>query len=436
MLLTGNILMLLTPGVHQKGIGLKQSVTAATQEVLDQAERIAASSLLHNAESLCNLLRFLVKNTVEPAHPPLKEHQIAVEVFHRPVGFDPRLDSTVRVQTSRLRSKLAEYYTSTGSTDRVILEIPKGTYAVVARQREPVSPTVTMEPVQDHAPPKSSILSSFGNPPGWVWWVTTAMLVCLAAAITYAMMRPSNSPLAASPVSVAARRFWGLFFHGTEKPLVVYSNAEFVGRPETGLRYRDPGSPDSNGILDHYTGVGEVMAVHELTLLFGQLGRPFSVKRGRLLNWDDTKERDLIFIGSPSENLSLRELAIEADFRFETVPEGPRKGDLGIVNAHPQVGEQPIYLASRSLPVTEDYAIVSLFMGPSRPQSILLLAGTTTFGTHGAAEFITSDLGIQEILRRLPPGALRPFAVLLRVSVKGGVPVDSKVIAWRLTSPR
>ncbi|HUA62687.1 MAG TPA: hypothetical protein VML19_28280 [Verrucomicrobiae bacterium] len=36
-----------------------------------------------------------------------------------------------------------------------------------------------------------------------------------------------------------------------------------------------------------------------------------------LLNWDDATNRDLVFLGSPSENLSLRELPLGREFRFE-----------------------------------------------------------------------------------------------------------------------
>jgi len=56
----------------------------------------------------------------------VKEYQIATEVFGRPRDFDPRLDSTVRVQTGRLRSKLAEYYAGSGADDPIIVEVPRG----------------------------------------------------------------------------------------------------------------------------------------------------------------------------------------------------------------------------------------------------------------------------------------------------------------------
>ena len=65
-------------------------------------------------------------NAVENPGVPIKEYQIATEVFWPGADFDPRLDSTVRVQTGRLRSKLNEYYSGQGSEDRLIVEIPKG----------------------------------------------------------------------------------------------------------------------------------------------------------------------------------------------------------------------------------------------------------------------------------------------------------------------
>ena len=52
---------------------------------------------------------------------------------------------------------------------------------------------------------------------------------------------------------------------------MVYSNAKFVGRPETGLRYFKPNQDAGKQILDHYTGVGEVMAIHDLDQVFASL---------------------------------------------------------------------------------------------------------------------------------------------------------------------
>ena len=81
------------------------------------------------------------------------------------------------------------------------------------------------------------------------------------------------------------------------------------------------------------------MAIHDLDGVFGSLQRPVRIKRGRLLTWDDARTSDLIFVGSPYGNLSLRELpAGKQDFVFSRNTEGARKGDLMISNLEAWAG--------------------------------------------------------------------------------------------------
>jgi len=174
-----------------------------------------------------------------------------------------------------------------------------------------------------------------------------------------------------------------------------------------------------------------VMAVHELDRVFASLQYPVRIKRGRLLTWDDAKSSDLIFIGSPSENLSLRELPGTRDFVFERKPADPRKADLMISNRHPRSGERPNYLASEP-PITEDYALVTLTSGLNPSRRVLILAGITTFGTQAAVEFVCRASRLEELASKLGVPARRrlpPFEAVLRVKVSGGVPVQSEILA-------
>jgi hypothetical protein len=62
-------------------------------------------------------------------HPEdLKEYALGRDVFHRGEDYDPRADSIVRVEAQRLRRKLREYYESQGREDRVIIDLPAGSY--------------------------------------------------------------------------------------------------------------------------------------------------------------------------------------------------------------------------------------------------------------------------------------------------------------------
>ncbi|HEX4810526.1 MAG TPA: hypothetical protein VH325_16430 [Bryobacteraceae bacterium] len=410
----------------------QQDRTADHKEKRDEVQRLVRSPLLHGSEALCHLLQYLAEHALETPQIPTKEYQIATEVFGRPTNFDPRLDSTVRVQTSRLRSKLAEYYATVGTSDTWQIEIPKGSYSLVFRERatktaERATPQPAVEAPSRIRPVLPEGFKAF------LWLLSGAAL----ASLLFLFFRPARNLEPASPAATLPSplvNFWQTAVAHNEPPLVVFSNAEFVGRPETGLRYRRPNESVQEGVFDHYTGVGEVIAIHALDELFERLGRKFTLKRGRLLNWDDTKERDLIFVGSPSENEALRELPLNRDFAFERAESGPRRGDLGIRNLHPRAGEEDWYFDSPSRPMTEDYALIELSNAASATHRMLLLAGTNTFGTQGAVEFVCREdktAALMAALNHLGQKHLNSMAVLLRVRVQGGVPLDSEIVALR-----
>ena len=106
---------------------------------LGQIEKLVGSQTLHGSESLCKLLRYLAKHALDHPGVPLKEYQIATEVFGRQADFDPQLDSMVRVQAGRLRTKLAEYYASEGAANPIWVEMPKGTYVLSFHQGAPAA---------------------------------------------------------------------------------------------------------------------------------------------------------------------------------------------------------------------------------------------------------------------------------------------------------
>jgi hypothetical protein len=229
------------------------------------------------------------------------------------------------------------------------------------------------------------------------------------------------------PAPAAFSLFWKGFLTGPEEPWVIFSNGAFVGRPETGMRYFDSARDSRDAILDHYTGVGEVLAVHALDHTFGLLHRQLRVKRGSLLSLDDVKNNDMIFVGSPAENLTLREIPNSQDFVFRRLDSGLRKGDLSITNVHPQSGEAEYWLGSPShAALTEDYSVIALVRGLNPAKSVLILAGTTTIGTQAAVEYVCQQNSLEAMLSRLKvsdTGELEPFEAVLRVKVTRGVPV-------------
>jgi len=397
---------------------------AGRDENLEQTLRLTAHPLLRSSESLCKLLRYLAEHSLHNAGATIKEYQIATEVFGRPADFDPRLDSTVRVQASRLRAKLAEYYAGDGAGDRIVVEIPKGAYCLTFRRRD------TAEHGRDPGPPTPRLRVPH-------WWLLASVPGFLAV-ILVAWASRSNSGVAPGATAPAEPlySFWRPFLNEPEGPLVIYSNAEFVGRPQTGMRYFDPRLDSTESILDLYTGVGEVMAIYELDRVFSAFNRSLRVKRGRLLAWDDAKNANLIFIGPPSENPSLRDMPATQDFVFRARDTADRPFNLSIVNLRPGPGEQSRFDAPERLPITEDFAVVALLPGLTANRRMLILAGTTTLGTQAAVEYVCRPAMLEDLLRQLggTAGERALFEAVLRVKVNGGVPVQSQLAAlhpWR-----
>ncbi len=405
-------------------------------EYLAQIERLSISRSLHGSESLCKLLRYLAHHSLQHPGTAPKEYQIATEVFGRSPDFDPHLDSMVRVQAGRLRSKLAEYYASDGANDRILVEMPKGTYALAFTERLAAFPAGTASP-----PLEPAKLPDAKFPVSLRWIVALlALSTVLGAFLTAGVDRilprriaEANTNSDTPDVPAAIRIFWNSFLQEHQPPWVVFSNAPFVGRPDTGMRYYNPSRDGKALLLDHYTGVGEVLAVHALDNVFRQLDQDIRVKRGSLFSLDDAKNNNLIFVGSPSENLTLLELPSTSEFTFQKMHCCSREGNIEIVNVHPAPGESPEYQASPSNEVlTEDYAVIALVKGLEPTHSVLILAGTTTIGTQAAVEYVCEQSSLEALLRRLgisSPPQLKPFEAVIRVKVARDVPVGSELVA-------
>ncbi len=99
-------------------------------EVRAELDRILASKSFVTAGRISKLLRFVVDKTLAGETSQLKEYAVGVEVFERDESYDPRLDSIVRVEAGRLRTRLDEYYNGDGAASPIRITLPKGGYSV------------------------------------------------------------------------------------------------------------------------------------------------------------------------------------------------------------------------------------------------------------------------------------------------------------------
>lgn len=122
------------------------------QPTLDEAraqlDRVLSSEVFAAAKRLQRFLRYVVERSLAGEGDQLKEYAIGVAVYDRGEQYDPRIDSIVRVEAGRLRTKIDEYYSGAGARDPVRIRIPRGGYVPVFERRlsdvaAPVAPVDT-----------------------------------------------------------------------------------------------------------------------------------------------------------------------------------------------------------------------------------------------------------------------------------------------------
>jgi hypothetical protein len=389
---------------------------APAEEISQQLERMIGDPVFRKSENLRNILTFLAQESITHPGANHKEHEIATRALGRSDDFDPRLDSTVRVHTARLRTKLAEYYASTGQNDPVMFDIPKGAYQLDARLRE--------QPQASAMGPHENVAKPLARPRSRAFWAW--MVAGVAASLAIYFWMDSRSKVCPPALGV----FWADFMKPEEETTLVFSTPKMAATDGGGLRFvqMDPVSPDL--LVETYAGTGEVYGIGALSGLFARYSKPARVKRGRLLTWDDARQQNLVFVGGPAVNVQLGELPELQRFRFVTTANGTFLRDSYINDVGTGTPQQVQYGHSRR-PCTYDHAVIARMRRASN-RAMLLLAGTTTVGTQAAVDFVVREETTKALLDALKtphPTTIPGFEVLLSVKVSDGVPVHSRIVA-------
>lgn len=169
---------------------------AALERVL--ASEAFASSARHRA-----LFRYLVESRLDGRTARLRETTLALDVFGRSSSdWDPASDPIVRVEMTRLRSRLAQHYANGGCDDPIRISVPKGGY-VPQIERRATNDTPVESPVAEMSAPADSSAS-----------VERALVepgVAPAHVTTGRRWRPSLAPTAVVALLALALSAWALW---------------------------------------------------------------------------------------------------------------------------------------------------------------------------------------------------------------------------------
>ncbi|HEY7096206.1 MAG TPA: tetratricopeptide repeat protein [Terriglobales bacterium] len=176
-------------------------------EVLGQLGRILADKRFAAAERTAAFLQYVVEKTLAGAAAEIKEIVIATDLYQRSSDYDPKIDSMVRVEATRLRSKLTDYYRQQGSRDPIAITIPKGSYVPQFERREPEAEALESSIVSltslpaIEAPQWRPRRWGFGK---WAPWMALAALCVLAICLVARPARSKHAEVATVPPEALA----------------------------------------------------------------------------------------------------------------------------------------------------------------------------------------------------------------------------------------
>jgi hypothetical protein len=173
-----------------------QTLPPPRDMVLEQLDRMLASETFAGAERSRTLLRFLVEHVVENQPDRLKEYTIGSEALGRGDSFDPRIDTIVRAEASRLRARIERYYATSGAADTVLITLPKGSYVPqFGRRAIPEAAPVAASP--------GGALPTTGRLQRLIWFVLGGLTVGVAMfVVTMRLPEPPAAEFRGLPFEV------------------------------------------------------------------------------------------------------------------------------------------------------------------------------------------------------------------------------------------
>jgi hypothetical protein len=408
-------------------------MSVEVQVVRDQVGRLIRSKTFENSEVHRRLLHYLAEKALSGEADRLKEYTVGLEAFEKPPTYDPKHDSIVRLQTGRLRQKLAAYYQTEAAGDQVLVSLPKGAFKL---NFEPVA-----APERGHTP------ASWWNPRRKILVLSIALALVAIWAVfsTLSLMRLRREvALAPDRWSPELETLWAPILQSNRPLLVCLGTPLFIRFPAFGF-FRDPKANDwqdleqserittvrkalgDKDILPSYafTGAGDASAAFQVSKLLSTRKRDLLLTRSNILSWQQIADNDVVFVGPPKSNPQLQASALTQEIAIEP---------NGIRNLKPQPGE-PVFLEDHLVPGKqsegETHALISMTAGLSGVGALLVIAGNASSDTFAAAEWITQPWHAKELVQRLrtPSGEIpRYYQVVLKVAFKQGIPVQSSYV--------
>lgn len=384
--------------------------------LLELVPVVANSASFARSPVLRKLLLYLAEHSGEA----LSEYSIAIDVFGKREDFDPRIDATVRVQISRLRQKLKEYYEKDGAAERRRLVVPAGGHKIEVE-----------EAPEEQAPKR---------PIPW------GRVLAIGAGLALVLLVADNVVLRGRFATQEEQRtlppLWRSMLNPSRLTRIIYPIPVFYNWDR--LRIRDVDINDPEGWktsgrlapfvekfgppqLSHsYSVSSDTAAAIQLTRFLSERRTPLDVSPTGALSLDQYGNENLIFMGIPPTNAALDPYIKGLNFRVS--------GGGGVVsNLNPQRGEPHEWVPRREGPLPPlRYGVIAVVPGLAPGSRLLLLLGLETANLAAALTAPPSLAHLTEIWRQA--GESQHFEAVMEAELAGTKVRQARVKAFRTIS--
>jgi hypothetical protein len=389
--------------------------------VLEQLERLLATSYFSHSKRFPIFLRFVVQQALAGQGDQLKERTLGIEIFGRNPDYDTATDPIVRVTAGEIRKRIAQYYQEPGREEELRISLPSGSYVPHfqwPQAREAEAELVTAEP-QTVAEPTASVETPPLPTSSRKWILATVAVLAVVAAVAAIVWRSAQH----SPYDF----FWGPVLSSTDPVLFCIADQNQYSE----IALRDAADPTRQNILkDNLSAVvmDDLTAIVKVAGLMQANGKKYSLKGEGVTDLTDLRNGPTVFVGAFDNIWTLR-LTKPLRFHFGNNPEMTK---LWIADASSAV--PPVWVVDRTLQEKtnnyRDYGIVARFVDPNTGKIAVIAAGVARGGTIVAGEFLSNPEYLDELEKVAPKGSRnKNVEIVLGTQIIDGQPGTPKIEA-------
>src|SRR5579862_6990743 len=364
--------------------------TAEERELVQkELDAILSSYHFRGSKRYPALLRYVVNAALDGRSGDLKERTLGVEVFDRDPAYDTSADTVVRFTAGEVRKRIAQYYLENGTSSRVHIEIPRGSYApefILQPERS------ALEEARNGVERRAS---RHAAPAGKWRRYRTALLTVAAVVVAGALVGTYFYRHAAAANNAATDKLWAPFVKSQGPVLIVVgSGRKNAPIPElaTTSFYDYMTGPE------HHVSVATAVALAHVSGVLKERGGGYEIKEDIEANLADLRAHPIILIGATNNAWTMRLLA---PLRYKFTP-----GPMAQIQDTKNPGNTD-WLIDFSKPfpsITTDYAILARFHDTTTDGPVMVVAGIGPYGTEAASELAASPQYLNESLKKLPAG--------------------------------